>query len=67
MSEQFKVANIKCQGCVTNIETHLTALPGVESAQVDLATGTVTVDGIDLQRGVLAAKLVELGYPQIDD
>jgi copper chaperone len=63
-SEKFNVKNVKCGGCVSAIENGLTALPGVESVEVVIAGGEVTVSGQDLSREQLSAKLSELGYPE---
>ena len=63
--EQFTVTNVKCGGCVSNIESGLGQMAGVESVSVDLATKRVVVSGAVLDRGVIAAKLVALGYPEV--
>lgn len=64
MEERFRVKNVKCGGCAAAIETGLKTLPGVHSVQVVIEGGEVTVQGDDLQRATLAAKLGELGYPE---
>ncbi|MCA1804429.1 MAG: heavy-metal-associated domain-containing protein [Xanthomonadaceae bacterium] len=64
MEEHFKVKNVKCGGCVAAIETGLEGLPGVQSVKVVIESGQVTVTGEQLDRGALAAKLDELGYPE---
>lgn len=63
-TEQFNVANVKCQGCAANIRAGLSALPGVENVEVDVATGWVAVNGAALDRAALAARLAALGYPE---
>lgn len=65
MEERFKVKNVKCGGCVAAIETGLQGLPGVDSVKVMLEGGQVTVQGGALDRAALAAKLRELGYPEV--
>lgn len=62
--ELFKVKNIKCGGCVANIQKGLAPLPGVSAVEVVIAGGEVTVQGDALDRAQLSAKLKELGYPE---
>ena len=64
MEERFKVKNVKCGGCASAIEAGLGSIPGVASVAVVIEDGQVTVQGESLERGALAAKLVELGYPE---
>lgn len=63
-AEVFVVGNLKCQGCVQNIRSHVEPLAGVEGVAVDVSTGTVTVTGSDLDRAALAALLGQIGYPE---
>jgi len=64
MTEVFKVKNVKCGGCVANIQKGLSPLPGVSQVDVTIASGEVTVTGEQLDRAQLSAKLTELGYPE---
>jgi copper chaperone CopZ len=61
-TEEFTVKNVKCGGCVANIQNGLKGMPGVSAVEVTLA-GQVTVRGEGLDRAALTAKLAELGYP----
>lgn len=61
--ETFTVKNVKCGGCVANIEQGLREIPGVEKVEVTLEGG-VTVEGQDLSREALAEKLRQIGYPE---
>jgi len=63
-TEQFTVQNVKCGGCVSAIENGLGELSGVESVEVVIDGGKVTVSGDDLSREQISAKLQELGYPE---
>lgn len=63
-TEQFTVQNVKCGGCVSAIENGLGELPGVESVEVIIDGGKVTVNGDNLSREQLSGKLQELGYPE---
>lgn len=63
-SEQFTVQNVKCGGCVSAIENGLKELPGVESVEVTIEGGQVTVSGAELSRQQISDKLQQLGYPE---
>jgi copper chaperone CopZ len=63
-NENFTVMNVKCGGCVSAIENGLKEMPGVDSVEVTIDGGQVTVTGSDLSREQLSAKLSELGYPE---
>lgn len=63
-TETFLVKNVKCGGCASAIESGLKTLPGIDSVDVEIDSGKVTVNGSDLSREQLAAKLQELGYPE---
>lgn len=63
-SEQFTVQNVKCGGCVSAIENGLKELAGVESVEVSIDSGEVTVTGAKLSRPELSDKLQQLGYPE---
>lgn len=62
MSEEFMVKNVKCGGCVANVQNGLKDMPGISTVEVGL-DGKVRVEGNDLDRAALTAKLAELGYP----
>ena len=61
---EIKVAKVKCNGCVTNIKQGLADMSGLESVEVDLASGVVSINGESLDRQVIVSKLAELGYPE---
>lgn len=63
MEIEFKVKNVKCNGCTKTIEDGLGAEPGVDNVNATLE-GDVTVNGSELDRSALAGKLAELGYPE---
>lgn len=63
-TEQFTVTNVKCGGCVANIENNLGTMENVQQVSVEQDSGQVTVLGDNLDRATLAAKLAELGYPE---
>ena len=63
--EQFTVANVKCGGCVKNIQTNVGQMAGVDAVSVDIASKQVVVSGPSLDRAAIAAKLAALGYPEV--
>lgn len=63
--EQFTVANVKCGGCVKNIQSGIGQMAGVESVSVDIASKQVAVSGAVLDRAAIAARLAALGYPEV--
>jgi copper chaperone len=64
MNETFEVENVKCGGCAAAIRDGLAGMAGVESVEVDIATGRVDIVGSGLDRGEIGARLAELGYPE---
>ncbi len=63
-TQTFTVANVKCGGCVANIKKGVGVMGGVDSVEADVASGRVVVTG-SVVRTELAAKLAELGYPEV--
>ena len=63
-NESFHVLNVKCAGCASTIQQGLNELGNVRQIQVDIKTGRVQVEGDQLERARLSAKLSELGYPE---
>jgi copper chaperone CopZ len=52
-----------CQNCVRHVTEALGALPGVRSAEVDLASGSASLEAErQISREELAAALDEAGY-----
>ncbi len=66
MTEQFKVKNVKCGGCVKAIVDGLTALPQVDKVTVTVEDGCVIVEGDGISREALADRLAGLGYPETE-
>jgi copper chaperone len=64
MEIEFKVQNVKCQGCASAIRVGLGQNPGVREVQVDVPTGRVMVQAENDIRAELGAALKELGYPE---
>ena len=65
MQHNIKVDNIKCGGCVSSIKTALQAVTGVETIEVDIEQGTVSIITTDIvQRDSLVNVLRTKGYPE---
>ncbi|MFV2092029.1 MAG: copper ion binding protein, partial [Hyphomicrobiales bacterium] len=63
-NSSFQIEGMTCASCVGRVQKALVAVPGVESASVNLATETASVsydDTIDVS--VLTKTLSEAGYP----
>jgi copper chaperone CopZ len=60
---QWQVQGMTCGHCVASVTEELSELPGVESVDVVLETGLVTVtSATELQRDDVAAAVTEAGY-----
>ena len=66
-SLQLKAQNIKCAGCAANIKNGLAEMGGIDSIEVDIDTGTVNIQGNNMELSTIISKLSELGYPVIQD
>lgn len=62
--EIFVAQNIKCGGCVTRVREGLLTLSGIDTVEVDIPSGRVTVSGPAASRPTIHTKLAELGYPE---
>ena len=59
--KQFKVDGMMCNHCRANVEKNLKALDGVESVEVDLASGIAAVEG-DVSDEEVVKTIEGLGY-----
>jgi copper chaperone CopZ len=62
MERKYKVENIRCMGCVSTVKKALEEIPGIKSAEVDLESALVTIEG-DVDPSVILGTLREAGYP----
>lgn len=63
MRQTISVTGMTCQNCVRHVREALGSLPGVQSAEVDLASGSVSLEAQrEIPRPELAAALSEAGY-----
>lgn len=63
----LKIDGMTCQGCVRSIEMKLSGLAGVESARVDLGSGSATVEYDDtrIDVGKLVAAVQQIGFQAV--
>jgi copper chaperone len=61
MVKQITVEGMSCGGCEENVENALRDLPGVENAEADNETDSVTVKGDASDEDVVAA-VEDAGY-----
>jgi len=64
MAYQINVENIKCGGCASTIRSRLEAMDGVDSIDVEIDAGIVSVEAADSTREAVTDKLLRLGYPE---
>jgi copper ion binding protein len=59
----YSVKGMTCGHCVNSVSGEVSALPGVSTVDVDLATGVVTVTSEQpLDAGAVRAAVEEAGY-----
>lgn len=63
MQETLHIKGMSCGHCVKAVEKALKEIPGVQHVQVDLATGTATVETAGaLDRQAVRQKIEKAGY-----
>lgn len=63
MTETLHIKGMSCGHCVKAVEMALKEIPGVHHVQVDLATGTATVETASaLDRETVRRKIEKAGY-----
>lgn len=65
---QLSVTGMTCGGCVSSVQRVLTALPGVQSAEVSLTAGQahVAYDPTRIDRAALVQAIVDAGFGVTD-
>ena len=63
---KLKVSNVKCGGCVSNIQKGLGEMTGISSVDVDIPTGEVTLSADSPNMAGIKEKLRQLGYPPVE-
>ena len=64
MAYKISVENIKCGGCALTITSKLNEMASIDSCQVDIENGVITVDGDESGKPEVAQLLLKLGYPE---
>ena len=64
MAYQISVENIKCGGCANTIKTKISEMEQVDGCDVDVESGTVSIEGDEQHRAAVSGRLLELGYPE---
>lgn len=66
ISETLHLSNIKCGGCAHSINTKITQIEGVSSAEINVVDGTLdtTYKSADVRENILR-QLAAMGYPQV--
>ncbi len=62
MKHHFHIENMKCNGCVVNVEKSIASLPGVTTVQVDLEGRSAVVEGEIAPERIIQA-ISKAGYP----
>jgi copper chaperone len=65
MSYTVAVENIKCGGCANSIRKRLIEDKLADAVDVDVATGSVAIDGEPGRRDEVIATLTRIGYPEV--
>lgn len=58
---RLSISGMHCAGCVTSVERSLKAVPGVDTATVNLAERTATVTGVAGEQSLIGA-IAQAGY-----
>lgn len=64
MSYELSVENIKCGGCANTITTKLNSMDKVNSSEVDVENGTITVNADESTKEQVTQLLLKIGYPE---
>jgi copper chaperone CopZ len=56
------VSGMTCDHCVKTVAGAVTALPGVEHADVDLDSGEVAIVGENIDKAAVREAIVDAGY-----
>ena len=59
---QYDVPGMHCGHCKASVTEEVSAVPGVDSVDVDLETKRVEVTGTDLDDAAIRAAIEEAGY-----
>ncbi len=60
--EEYRVEGMTCEHCVAAVTREVSALPGVQEVEVDLASGLLRVTGEQVSDDAVRAGVEEAGY-----
>jgi copper chaperone len=58
----YRVAGMTCGHCVTSVREEVSAVAGVQSVDVELASGRLTLAGAGYEDDAVRAAVAEAGY-----
>ena len=61
-TRDYTVQGMTCSHCVLSVREAVSEVPGVNSVNVDLASGRMTVTGQDLEDDAVRAAVADAGY-----
>ena len=61
-AREYMVQGMTCAHCVSSVREQVAQVPGVETADVDLASGRLTVTGAEVDEAAIRAAVAEAGY-----
>ena len=64
METHYLVSGMKCQGCVDTVKKALLTVHGLDSVEVDLPSGEVSLQG-DVDPQSVCQVLTDAGYPAV--
>ena len=64
MNFVIEVENIKCGGCANSIRKGLLEDGRIETVDVDIENGKVSLDGDETARNDAIQRLLKMGYPE---
>ena len=66
-TEKIIIENLKCQGCANTIKSEISKIDGVKKVEINHDDSSITIDYEKEEnfREIFAAKLRNLGYPEI--
>ena len=59
---EINISNMKCNGCVANVQKALEGLPGLESVEINLQEANAVLSG-DFDLTEVLKHLTDAGYP----
>ena len=62
MTTTYAVSGMTCEHCVRSVTEEVSEVPGVESVDVDLASGRLVVHGDGVDAAAIRAAVDEAGY-----